>query len=173
VVAAASTFMVDGQQQVAILVGARGLPNGQKRTVGVSANNSRILVYKAGGTATLPNEMSGTTAAAPGVRINPPLLTASNETVASGEALYASNCAMCHGQTGVPAAGATAPDLRYSALLASKAAYNGAVREGDRAQRGMPSFARLTAQQTDDILAYIIKRANDEKAAQEAAVRRN
>ena len=173
VVAAPATFTVDGQQQVAILAGARGLPPGGKRTVGVSANNSRILVYKAGGTATLPSEMSGTTTAAPSVRINPPLATASNETVASGEQLYGQNCSACHGQNSVPAAGATAPDLRYSALLANKAAYNGAVRDGDRAQRGMPAFGRLTEQQTDDILAYIIKRANDEKAAQEAAGRRN
>jgi quinohemoprotein ethanol dehydrogenase len=176
IVAAASTFTVDGQQQVAILVGARGLPAGQKRTVGVSANNSRILVYKVGGTATLPAEMSGTTTAAPlpGVRINPPLLTANNETVASGEQLYGANCAVCHGPASVPAAGAVAPDLRYSGLLGNKTAWNGAVRDGDRAQRGMPSFAAsLTAEQTDNILAYVIKRANDEKAAQEAAARRN
>ena len=55
VVAAPATFTVDGQQQVAILVGARGLPVGQKRTVPVSANNSRILVFRIGGAAALPD----------------------------------------------------------------------------------------------------------------------
>jgi mono/diheme cytochrome c family protein len=173
IVAAASTFLVDGQQQVAILAGARGLPEGQKRTVGVSANNSRILVYKLGGAATLPAEMTPVTASA-GVKINPPLLTANNETVAAGEIAYGANCAVCHGATAVPAAGAIAPDLRYSGLLPFAQQWNGAVREGDRAQRGMPGFkATLTQEQTDAILAYVIKRANDEKAAQEAAARPN
>ena len=106
------------------------------------------------------------------MKIDPPLLTASNETVASGELLYGANCAVCHGAAGIPAAGSIAPDLRYSALLASRNIWNGAVREGDRAQRGMPGFkATLTDEQTDAILAYIIKRANDEKAAQEAAAK--
>jgi mono/diheme cytochrome c family protein len=106
------------------------------------------------------------------VKIDPPLLTASNETVASGEMLYGANCAVCHGAQSVPAAGSIAPDLRYSALLNARGGWNGAVREGDRAQRGMPGFkATLTEEQTDAILAYVIKRANDEKAAQEAAAR--
>ncbi|HEX5008192.1 MAG TPA: PQQ-binding-like beta-propeller repeat protein, partial [Hyphomonadaceae bacterium] len=173
VVAAPATYTVDGQQQVAILVGARGLPDGQKRTVGVSANNSRVLVYKLGGTATLPTEMKASAAAA-GVKINPPLLTANNETVAAGELAFGANCAVCHGPTAVPAAGSIAPDLRYSGLLPFPQQWNGAVREGDRAQRGMPGFkASLTQEQTDSILAYVIKRANDEKAAQEAAAKAN
>ncbi len=173
-VAAASTFLVDGQQQVAILVGARGLPTGQKRTNAVSANNSRILVFKAGGKAALPAEMPTTTStgAPVKVKIDPPLLTANNETVASGEMLFGQNCAVCHGAASVPAAGAIAPDLRYSALLNARGGWNGAVREGDRAQRGMPAFkATLTEEQTDAIMHYVIKRANDEKAAQEAAAK--
>jgi PQQ-dependent dehydrogenase (methanol/ethanol family) len=173
VVAAPATYLVDGQQQVAILVGARGLPESQKRTVGVSANNSRVLVFRIGGTATLPTEMTAALATA-GVKINPPLLTANNETVAAGELAYGANCAVCHGPTAVPAAGSIAPDLRYSGLLPFVAQWNGAVREGDRAQRGMPGFkATLTEEQTNAILAYVIKRANDEKAAQEAAARPN
>ena len=171
VVAAPATFTVDGEQQVAILVGARGLPIGQTRTVPSSANNSRILVYRLGGSASLPAELPKVVAGAPvTVKIDPPLLTASNETVASGELLFGQNCAVCHGPTAVPGAGAIAPDLRYSALLSGRGQWNGAVRDGDRAQRNMPAFgATLTMEQTDAILAYVIKRANDEKAAQEAA----
>ena len=173
VVAAPATFTVDGQQQVAILVGARGLPIGQKRTVPVSANNSRILVFRIGGTGSLPAEMPTTANGAPvTVKIDPPLLTANNETVASGELLFGANCAVCHGPAAVPTAGSIAPDLRYSALLSGRGQWNGAVRDGDRAQRGMPGFkATLTEEQTDAILAYVIKRANDEKAAQEAAAK--
>jgi quinohemoprotein ethanol dehydrogenase len=170
VVAAASTFLVDGQQQVAILVGARGLPSGQIRTNAVSANNSRILVYKAGGTASLPTEMR--TAAVSRVKINPPLLTASNETVFAGEQAFAANCAACHGANAVPAAGAVAPDLRYSGLLPIRNGWNPVVRNGELATRGMPAFgSMLNEETTDAILAYIIKRANDEKASQEAAGR--
>jgi len=170
VVAAASSYLVDGQQHVAILVGARGLPNNQKRTSTVSANNSRILVFKAGGTASLPNEMPVATAAGARIKIDPPLLTASNETVFAGEQAYATHCAVCHGQTAIPAAGAIAPDLRYSGLLSIRNGWNPAVRDGDRSTRGMPGFGTTLSQETTDaILAYIIKRANDEKAAQEAA----
>jgi len=170
VVAAPSSFMVDGVQHVAILVGARGLPPGGKRTSAVSANNSRVLVFKAGGAATLPADMPSNASVPAAATIDPPLLTADNETVASGEGLFDTNCAVCHGRRTVPAAGAVAPDLRYSALLKDKKSWDSAVREGDRAQRGMPGFGTiLTQEQTDAIFHYVIKRANDEKAAQAAA----
>jgi PQQ-dependent dehydrogenase (methanol/ethanol family) len=170
VVAAASTFLADGVQHIAILVGARGLPMAQKRTNALSANNSRILVFKKGGTASLPADMPKAVTGAPRVKIDPPLLTASNETVFAGEQAFAANCAVCHGQGAVPGAGSIAPDLRYSGLLPLRGAWNQAVRDGDRATRGMPGFGSMLSQETtDSILAYIIKRANDEKAAQEAA----
>jgi PQQ-dependent dehydrogenase (methanol/ethanol family) len=172
VVAAPAAFMVDGQQEVAILAGARGLPPGQNRTSEVSANNSRILVFKAGGTAKLPAALPAGANVAAAARIDPPLLTASNETVAQGEGLFLTNCSVCHGRNVVPAAGATAPDLRYSALLRSPENFNHAVLDGDRAQRGMPGFkATLSDGDSAALLAYIIKRANDEKAAQEASSR--
>ncbi len=172
VVAAPATFMVDGQQHVAILVGARGLPDGQTRTNPLSANNSRVLVFKLGGTAMLPSAMPTTGAGAPRIRINPPLATASNEAVIAGEQAYAANCAVCHGATAIPGAGSIAPDLRYSGLLPIRNGWNPTVRDGDRAQRGMPGFgARLSQETTDAILAYVIKRANDEKAEQSAQQR--
>jgi glucose dehydrogenase/cytochrome c5 len=169
VVAAPATFEADGKQQVAILVGARGLPPKQERTSAVSANNSRILVFAPGGTAKLPTAMPAGIKVATAARINPPLLTANNETVAAGEQSYNTNCAVCHGRNAAPAAGATAPDLRYSELLRAPDTYHSVV-EGQRAAQGMPSFkAILRPGEADSILAYIVKRANDEKAAQEAA----
>ena len=173
VVAAPSSYLVGDEQHVAVLVGARGLPIGQSRTVPSSANNSRILVFRIGGSSSLPSELPTVVAGSPvTIKLDPPLLTASNETVASGEMLFGQNCAACHGAAVVPAAGSIAPDLRYSAILAMRAQWNGAVREGDRAQRNMPGFkATLSEEQTDAILAYVIKRANDEKAAPEAAMR--
>ena len=126
-------------------------------------------MFKKGGTATLPAEMPKATAAAR-IKIDPPLLTASNETVFAGEQAYAANCAVCHGPGAVPGAGSIAPDLRYSGLLPIRNGWNPVVRTGERATRGMPGFGEsLSEETTDSILAYIIKRANDEKAAQEAA----
>ncbi|MEQ1911734.1 MAG: PQQ-dependent dehydrogenase, methanol/ethanol family, partial [Vicinamibacterales bacterium] len=150
VVAGASTFMVDGQQHVAILVGARGLPDGQVRTNPSSANNSRVLVFKVGGSATLPAAMPANATTTSRTKIEPPLLTASNETVFAGQQAYQTNCAQCHGPEAVPGAGSTAPDLRYSGLLPFLSglggAWNNTVRDGDRAQRGMPGFGRSLPQ---------------------------
>jgi PQQ-dependent dehydrogenase (methanol/ethanol family) len=172
VVAAPSTYLVDGKQHVAVLVGARGLPADQKRTVAVSANNSRLLVFTAGGTQTLPTEMNKI-AGGPKVSINPPLSTASNETIFEGEQLYKNNCAVCHGPEAAPGAGSIAPDLRYSGLLPIRNGWDPIVRDGQMAARGMQAFGtRLTKDETDAILAYVIKRANDEKAAQEAAAKK-
>jgi cytochrome c5 len=172
VVAAPATYLVDGKQYVAILVGARGLPADQKRTVAVSANNSRLLVFTAGASKTLPTEMNKIEGG-PKITINPPLLTASNETVFEGEQLFKNNCAMCHGQEVVPGPGSIAPDLRYSGLLPIRNGWDPIVREGQMAARGMPSFGqRLSKDETDAVLAYVIKRANDEKAAQQAAAAR-
>ena len=103
--------------------------------------------------------------------IDPPLLTANNETVAEGEQGFRNNCATCHGGQAVAAAGSIGPDLRYSALLRDVAAWNGAVLEGNRAQRGMPGFkASLRPGESEAIQAYVIREANSEKARQEAAV---
>jgi quinohemoprotein ethanol dehydrogenase len=166
VVAAAAAYTVDGQEQIAILAGARGLPTGQGRTSQVSANNSRILVFKAGGAADLPTAVvMGASAAS--AKLDPPLLTASNEDVFAGEQAYDSNCRQCHGRTVVPQGGSIGPDLRYSALIKNAEQFKHAVLDGDRAQRGMPGFkTTLRDGEADQILAYIIKRANDEKAAQ-------
>jgi alcohol dehydrogenase (cytochrome c)/quinohemoprotein ethanol dehydrogenase len=88
--------------------------------------------------------------------------------VAAGEQSYLANCAVCHGRNTVPAAGATAPDLRYSALIKTSEQFHRVV-DGERVSRGMPGFkAILRDGEADTILAYIIKRANDEKAAQQA-----
>ncbi len=173
IVAAPSTFEANGAQHIALLAGARGLPPEQERTNPISANNSRVLVYRLGATGTLPatlEEASAGASGSDGVRINPPLLEANNETVAEGEQLYGANCAICHGPASVPAAGAVAPDLRYSGLLVYDRQWDEAVLEGNRAQRGMPGFsATLSDEQSEAIRHYVIKRANDEKAAQEAA----
>jgi len=171
VVAAPAAFMADGQEQIAILVGARGLPPKQDRTSKPSANNSRLLVFKAGGTAKLPTEkVEGVSAAS--ATLNPPLMTASNEDVFAGEQVFDRSCRSCHGRNAAPGAGSIGPDLRYSALLRSPDQFRRTVTDGALVTRGMPGFGNiLKPAEVDQLLAYVIKRANDEKAALQATKR--
>jgi PQQ-dependent dehydrogenase (methanol/ethanol family) len=167
VVAAPATYTIDGDQYVALLVGARGLPPGQARTNPLSANNSRLLVYKLNANASLP------TKALPGAiqaqrKLNPPLLTGTNEQVIDGEGAYGRFCSGCHGAGGV--ADKSIPDLRYSPVLQSPLEWKHIVEDGARASKGMASFKGALAEgQAEAIYHYIVSQANKEKAAQEAA----
>jgi quinohemoprotein ethanol dehydrogenase len=170
VVAAPSTYMIGGVQYVAILVGARGLPLGQARTSEVSANNSRILVFKLGGTAQLPTKPLAGGAVAPR-RLDPPLLTGTNEQVIDGQGAYGRYCAGCHGQGGV--ADKSIPDLRYSPVLKSLPEWNAIVIDGARASKGMASFKPVLAEgQAEAIYHFIVSQANKDKAAEQAAASR-
>jgi quinohemoprotein ethanol dehydrogenase len=170
VAAAPSTYTIDGEQYVAVLVGARGLPDGVVRTSLLSANNSRILVYKLGGTYHLPTEKVGP-ASTTSTTLNPPLLIGNNEQVIDGATAYNKNCAVCHGANVV--ADKSAPDLRYSTLLNSLSGFDDVVLGGSRASNGMISFrGTLASDDAENIFHYIISEANKGKAAQQAAAKR-
>ncbi|HEY8004253.1 MAG TPA: PQQ-dependent dehydrogenase, methanol/ethanol family [Phenylobacterium sp.] len=166
VVAAPATYAIGGEQYVAILVGARGLPPGQARTSQVSANNSRILVFKLGAAATLPSEpIQGAQVASR--TLDPPLFTGTNEQVIDGQAAYGRFCSGCHGAGGV--ADKSIPDLRYSPVLKNLANWNAIVVDGARADKGMVSFKNILAEgQAEAIYHYIVSQANKDKAAQQA-----
>jgi mono/diheme cytochrome c family protein len=169
VVAAPSTYTIDGEQYVAILVGARGLPPGQVRTSAVSANNSRILVFRLGARASLPTAAVQSANAAPRT-LNPPLLTGTNEQVIDGQGAYGRICAGCHGAGGV--ADKSIPDLRYSPVLKSLAEWNDIVLGGSRKFNGMVSFKSTLAEgQSEAIYHYIVSQANKDKAAAEAGAK--
>ncbi|MFI4966656.1 MAG: PQQ-dependent dehydrogenase, methanol/ethanol family [Caulobacterales bacterium] len=171
VVAAPSTYTVGGVQYVALLVGARGLPPGQARTSAVSANNSRLLVFKLGGTVQLPTAPVAGVAVSPR-RLDPPLLTGTNEQVIDGQSAYGRYCSGCHGSGGV--ADKSIPDLRYSPVLKDLSAWNAIVLEGARKDKGMVSFKSVLADgQAEAIFHYIISQANKDKAAEQAALARH
>jgi len=169
VVAAPSTYTIGGEQYVALLVGARGLPPGQARTSASSANNSRLLVYKLNASMTLPSTpIAGAVA---GKVLDPPLLTGTNEQVIDGEGAYGRYCAGCHGAGG--AADKSIPDLRYSPVLQRLTNWNSIVLDGARADKGMVSFKKVLAEgQSEAIYHYIISQANKAKAAQEASAKK-
>ena len=83
----------------------------------------------------------------------------------SGEALFAANCAFCHGRDAT--GGASGPDLTDSALVEQDV--NGdkmmpVIRAG-RPEKGMPPFAALAEADIRKIVEYVHKRKSDVDAS--------
>jgi len=158
VVAAPITYELDGKQYVAVSVGINQAANYY------APNYSRLLVFTLGGDTVLPEPVSFTPPP-----LNPPPATASPEQVAAGQTAYNNTCAICHGNGGA-ARGANFPNLMVSPMLHSQEGFDSIVLGGVRQERGMVSFAdRLTAEDTAAIRAYLIARANELLAEQQAA----
>ena len=156
VIAAPVTFSVDGEQYVTVVAGwggAFGVASGIPAEEGNIIREGRILTFKLGGEVDLP--------APPQPRIDwpePPAMTASAETVAQGQQLYAAYCSVCHGG-GVVSSGVL-PDLRYMSED-THAIFEGIVLGGAYAAKGMVSFSHvLDGEQADAVHAYIISRAH-------------
>ena len=163
VLAGPITYEVDGEQYVAVEVGwggAFGLAAGELALVShIASNLPRVLVFKLGATKTLP----ALAAAAPAI-LDPPPDNAPAATVESGKVLYHTYCSTCHGDAATGSG--VLPDLRYSAFLKDAAAMDLIVRQGSRTDRGMVAFkTEITPQGLESIRAYIIHRANQDKAA--------
>lgn len=168
-VAAPISFSVDGVQHIAVLTGGRSLPMVGAGAIGsttlASSNNSRILVYRIGGTARLPAELPRLASAAG--QLNPPPLTAVSETIAHGEQVYARLCSVCHGPGAVTTGAGTFPDLRYSPLLADLDSWLAVVVDGLLVSGGMVSFAgSLEEADPDAIRQYVIAQAHAALEAQ-------
>jgi alcohol dehydrogenase (cytochrome c)/quinohemoprotein ethanol dehydrogenase len=153
VVAAPSSFELDGEQYIAEPVGYGVVRYG-------SSNQSRLLVFKLGGTASLPPPPPPL----PPLVLNPPPSTASKAVIEAGEEQFRGHCAMCHEP---PAANRNVfPDLRYSPMLAAKESFAAVVLDGALQANGMASFKSvLNADQAESIRAYMIERANQAKNA--------
>jgi PQQ-dependent dehydrogenase (methanol/ethanol family) len=156
VVAGPATFEVDGEQYIAEAVGYGLARYGQ-------SNRSRLLVFKLGGTASLPPAPPP----APPPVLDPPPSTAVAETIEKGHKLFASHCAMCH-DTSAGNRGAF-PDLRYSPMLRTGEAFSAIVLGGALQANGMSSFkGRISEDEAQSIRAYLIQRANDLKSGSAA-----
>jgi alcohol dehydrogenase (cytochrome c)/quinohemoprotein ethanol dehydrogenase len=153
VVAAASAFEVDGQEYIAVEAGYGLVPFGM-------SNQSRLLVFKLNGGASLPPAPPP-----PPPRIlNPPASTASKEVIAAGQQSFADHCAVCH-ETAYANRGAF-PDLRYSPAIDTAEVMHSIVIDGAMQSGGMASFkGRVSAAELETIRAYLIERANQAKAA--------
>ena len=150
VLAGASTYAIDGQQYVAVMVGYGGsgplfqhwaLPD-RPRLPG------RLLVFKLGGTDTAPAFPK------PPPRSIDLASVHSDGDVTQGKALFHQNCVICHSSN---ALGRYLPDLQTSPEITSDAAFKTVVLDGAFASDGMVSFAKyLTPAQAESIRAYII-----------------
>jgi quinohemoprotein ethanol dehydrogenase len=165
IIAAPMTYEIDGVQYVAIMVGTGSswaMIGGDANMQGFKLPNvSRLLVYKLGGTDTLPETP-------PLVRppMNPPPMTdALQAMVPQGAPLYDTFCGSCHG-AGVVGVGLP-PDLRRTPYLNVPEAFSQVVREGALHANGMAGFDSVMSE--DDvqaIRAFIIMRANQDKGAE-------
>jgi PQQ-dependent dehydrogenase (methanol/ethanol family) len=147
VVAGPATYQIDGEQYVAVVAGSRMLGNYY------GPNNSRLLVFKLGGSARLPPSV-----AAPEMVLNPPPAFGSPEVVKRGEARYDRFCGTCHGTEGQSRG--LFPDLRYSAALGSREVFHSIVIDGALTDNGMVSFKKaLPDDDVEAVRAYMVERA--------------
>ena len=121
-------------------------------------NVSRLLVFKLGGTARLPEAAPFTTRA-----LDPPADRGTPQVVAQGGSLYGRFCGVCHGDAAV--SGALNPDLRYSAALENPDAWRTIVIDGALRENGMVSWRQvMNPQQADTIRQYVIHRAHEDRS---------
>lgn len=145
----AVTYMVDGEQYVAHVVGGSAMGGYYAPTY------ARLLVYKLGGDAVLPPKQEFTQRP-----FAPPEDTASDELVAAGQEVYSAQCGMCHGDGGQNRG--MFPDLRRSPLLHSAEGFDAVVLEGVLSDRGMVNFfdRGVTAEDTEAMRAYLTRQAH-------------
>jgi quinohemoprotein ethanol dehydrogenase len=158
VIAAPSTYMVDGKQYVSIAVGwggSYGLASRASEKVGPGT----VFTFALGGKASLPEfaqyRMEALLSGVPYDRAN----------VSAGQGLYVANCLICHGVPGVDRGG-NIRNLAYSGA----GVINGLDKvlfEGLFAAQGMPDFTgKLTNDDVEKLKAFIQGTADSIRAAQ-------
>lgn len=154
------TYMVDGEQYIAVNVGWGGSPVAGLANIpgGFQFSTARLLVFKLGGTAQLPPMPP------PSTLPRPPFLRAGEAQVREGADLYAQTCRTCHGENAMGGI----KDLRWMSAD-TREHFIDIVLGGARKDKGMASFADLlTRSQAEAINAYLVARANEDW--QDAAV---
>ena len=150
------SYSVKGVQYVAVVVGYGtaynlAMPNFRGP---ISKSPGRVLSFRIDGNAKLAVPNPGT--AAP---LNPSAESWSSTQVSSGERLYSTMCAACHGAGAL--SGGVIPDLRRSAALTDANTWRQIVIGGILETRGMISFRDyLNSSQADEIRGYVNGRAS-------------
>jgi quinohemoprotein ethanol dehydrogenase len=161
VIAAPITYAVNGEQHVAVAIGAGGSAGLNFSRIPFE-NDGYIAAFKLGGKAKLPPRRPR--AKRP---MDPPAESAPAATIARGHTLYHQWCMFCHG-IGVKSGGLL-PDLRRAPRdVYGRTRWQEIVISGVRAERGMPSFAgSLSRADAEAIRAYVISQAQRRKSVLE------
>ncbi len=155
IVGGSATYTVDGEQYVAVVASGpceRGGGGGYW-----APTYSRLLVYKLGGKAVLPEMVAYTPPP-----LSPPEEFGTPEQLAQGEALYNANCNSCHQNGG--RVSSLFPDLRYAGPIHGAEAFKAIVIDGALEPNGMVSFRKaLKPADAEAIRAYVVHLANELK----------
>jgi quinohemoprotein ethanol dehydrogenase len=169
IIAPPVTYAVDGEQYVVVMAGYGGagpLASGDPRTMASAKyqNDGYVLAFKLGGKAAMPR-IAEKSASIP----EPPHMEATPAQLDNGKYKFMSSCAVCHGPLVISSG--VVPDLRL--LSAEKhAIFKEIVYDGVIHGAGMPRMGDLlTEQDVHDIHAYVIARANEDRAAAAATTR--
>jgi quinohemoprotein ethanol dehydrogenase len=156
VIAGPVSYSVGTTQYVAVMAGYGGaypLAIGLDQDKARGFPNGRLLVFKLGGTASLP--------AADVIELPPAMEITDSFTptqIAEGGTIFESNCGVCHG-AGARSAGIL-PDLRRSSVLADSESWTAIVHKGALEGNGMISFGRwFTPEQLESVRAYVTEQA--------------
>jgi PQQ-dependent dehydrogenase (methanol/ethanol family) len=156
VMAAPVTYVLEGQQYVAVMQGwggDSGMAAGAITSNFGIRNASRVLVYKLGGQASLPVPPDLAEKALPA----PTLAGGTAEQVEEGRTLYNLYCIACHGGNATSAG--IIPDLRFR-IDAIAPAWQAIVMEGGLKTNGMPGWKDfMTAEEAEAIKAYVVHEA--------------
>ena len=157
IVAPPMTFRLKGEQYIAVAAGwggAYALTAGDDDNSGPRPNYSRLLVFKLGGTASLPDVPERP---AKLVFTPPAEQTASAEQLDEGLRLFHTYCFVCHGAEAI--AGGTPPDLR-AISKETRADWEAIVLGGMHWQKGMVGFSKvLSKEDSENILSYVTQQA--------------
>ena len=145
------SYSIDGVQYVIVTAGAGGgfavstpfLDDKRPKP------NGRAMAFRIGGTARLPDytPVALAKAVVPQDSFTP-------AQVASGQRIFETTCAWCHG--GGAVSGGVIPDLRRSFMLDSRDAWRAVVIDGALADRGMVGFSRsMDAAGAESVRAYV------------------
>ena len=161
-IASPITYMLDGEQYIAVNAGWGGgmaLVEMAQGKPPLQNGPARLLVFRIGGTTRLPAFTPSATR-----RVEPPLSRAPEAIVQRGRQIYETTCRTCHGANvrgGIR-------DLRWM-TRETHAGFNDIVLHGARAAQGMPNFgSELSEADVEAVHAYVTARANEDYFARGA-----
>ncbi len=154
--AAPMTYEIDGEQYLSVLSGwgsTSNLTYGVALEKPVSAEPGRVITFKLGGTAEMPNPLDYNVIETPKAE-----LAGDAGSWQLGMQRFAENCMFCHGAYAISSG--VLPDLRWSAIAATEQSWQAVVRDGALTDNGMVAFGdHLSDTAIEAIRTYVLRQA--------------